>query len=156
MEDVSFNKKQKGFTLIELLVVMAIIGMLLSIILVGMGNARLKGRDAKRLADMQQLKSGMDIYYNLGSGYPDTAVFNTAQTASTDLTCGIDVVMKVPNDLLPTQSYTYTAGGNSSPGCGGTVYTTYKIRFATEGPTSFGPPNTYYLSPGGITTTAPF
>ena len=152
--------KQKGFTLIELLVVIAIIGVLAAVVLVATGNARLKAYDTRRLSDMKQLKSGLDIYYNVGSGYPDTSVWNTAQTSNTNLDCSGTSVMKVPQDPIylnnNTYSYIYTAGGTSTTGCGGTVYSNYKIEFQTQGATGIGPAGTYYLSPGGFTTTAPF
>lgn len=61
-----------GFTLIELLVVIAIIGLLSSMVMVGMSKARLKARDARRLTDMRQLQVGLDMYYEKNSGsYPD-------------------------------------------------------------------------------------
>jgi prepilin-type N-terminal cleavage/methylation domain-containing protein len=155
-------KKQPltGFTLIELLVVVAIIGLLASVVMVSLGNARLKSRDARRLADIQQIKSGLDIYYNMGSGYPDDASWTAAQTSQGQLSCSGQSALKVPNDPSSLTGgaavYTYTAGGNSSSGCGGTVYSNYKIQFQTEGASSLGGAGTYFLSPNGITTVAPF
>ena len=56
--------KQKGFTLIELLVVISIIGLLASIVLIALNDARAKARDAKRVADMKQLVTALNLYYN--------------------------------------------------------------------------------------------
>jgi len=54
---------RKGFTLIEMLVVVAIIGLLSSTILVGLGNARSKARDARRISDLRQIQTGLENYY---------------------------------------------------------------------------------------------
>jgi len=64
------NKNEKGFTLIELLVVIAIIGLLASVVLLALNSARAKSRDAKRLADVRQLASAMELYFNDVNGYP--------------------------------------------------------------------------------------
>lgn len=154
------SHRQFGFTLIELLVVVAIIGLLAAIITVAMGNARLKSRDARRLSDIQQIKSGLDIYYSLGFGYPDTATWNSVQTASGELACSGENALKIPQDPLnqsnPLYAYTYTQGGTVASGCGGSIYSNYKVQFQTEGETSIGAAGVYYLSPNGITTTDPF
>ena len=56
-------KNKKGFTLIELLVVIAIIGTLSGIVLVSLGGARSKARDAVRQSDMRQVISAQELSY---------------------------------------------------------------------------------------------
>jgi prepilin-type N-terminal cleavage/methylation domain-containing protein len=67
------NKKQQGFTLIELLVVIAIIGLLASVVLLALNSARAKSRDAKRVADIRQIQSGLELYFNDCGSYPPLA-----------------------------------------------------------------------------------
>ena len=75
------NRKQRGFTLIELLVVIAIIGMLSSVVLASLNGARVKARDARRLADLKQLQVALELYYDSGSNaYPITAAGGTTVT----------------------------------------------------------------------------
>jgi prepilin-type N-terminal cleavage/methylation domain-containing protein len=65
--------KQKGFTLIELLVVIAIIGLLSSVILVAVSSTRVKARDAKRAADMEQIYKALNMYFHNYGCLPITA-----------------------------------------------------------------------------------
>jgi prepilin-type N-terminal cleavage/methylation domain-containing protein len=54
------NKTQKGFTLIELLVVIAIIAILAGLVLVRVGSASSDARDARRKADLSQIKTAIE------------------------------------------------------------------------------------------------
>lgn len=74
------NTKQKGFTLIELLVVIAIIGLLASVVLLSLNSARQKSRDAKRLADVRQVASALELYFNDCQAYPVTSAVTLVPT----------------------------------------------------------------------------
>ncbi|MBI2278638.1 MAG: type II secretion system protein [Candidatus Brennerbacteria bacterium] len=63
------KNKQSGFTLIEMLVVVAIIGLLSSVVVIGVGGARQKARDTKRVADLRQIQTYLEANYAVG-GYP--------------------------------------------------------------------------------------
>src|SRR4051812_38500126 len=81
------KKYTRGFTLIELLVVIAIIGILASIVLVSLNSARNKGKDARVISDVQQLRTAFESGYN-GSAYPDLKNSgNTTASNSTNASC---------------------------------------------------------------------
>lgn len=56
-------KNRRGFTLIELLVVIAIIGVLSSVVLASLDRARESARDARRIADMRQIQTALNLFY---------------------------------------------------------------------------------------------
>lgn len=87
-----------GFTLVELLVVIAIIGTLATLVLLQLGTARARARDAKRIADVNQLRSAGELYYEDNSGtYPSDI---TSANLSKYLT-------QVPTDPLSGSVYGY-------------------------------------------------
>src|SRR5688572_19088762 len=53
---------RKGFTLIELLVVISIIALLSSVVFASLNEARIKGRNARRMSDMRSLQTAIELY----------------------------------------------------------------------------------------------
>ncbi|MGE5392922.1 MAG: type II secretion system protein [Candidatus Saccharibacteria bacterium] len=139
---------QEGFTLIELLVVIAIIGMLAAIALVSLGSARGKGRDAKRLRDIREIRTALELYYGDCGGYPANINSPIASSSSTFLAT-------VPsNPTPPGGSYGYnTTGATSSTSvvCGSaTVYSSYGLTFSLENNTATVTAGGHTASPSGI------
>ena len=131
-------RKQKGFTLIELLVVIAIIGLLSTLAVVSLNNARSKSRDAKRVSDIKQVQTALELYYADQNGYPtgssiqigsSTGAVCLASTGWTDTAgCTGTVYMgNVPSNPLPNgATYLYSVGSSNA---------TYTITFSLEGTT---------------------
>ena len=76
--------RQHGFTLIELLVVISIIGLLSTLAMVALNTARKSSRDAKRLSDMKQLQTAMEMAYDASTG---TKTYPTCAAASLVSAC---------------------------------------------------------------------
>lgn len=63
--------QNKGFTLIELLVVVAIFVLIANVTMVSLNKAKRESRDAKRLANINQLRSALHLYSTEKLSYPD-------------------------------------------------------------------------------------
>jgi len=64
------HNSKKSFTLIELLVVIAIIGLLTGIIIIGLKDAMARGRDARRIAEVNQISKALELYRADHDKYP--------------------------------------------------------------------------------------
>ena len=76
-------KRTKGFTLIELLVVIAIIGILSSVVLASLNNARGKGADAAIKSNLSNIRAQAEIYYDTNGNYGTAVSNNCASGAGT-------------------------------------------------------------------------
>lgn len=79
-EVVKSTKLKTGFTLIELLVVVSIIGMLSSIVLVSLKNARDKGTVAAQIATVRQVATALELYYDDFKEYPHVTITDNGIT----------------------------------------------------------------------------
>jgi type II secretion system protein G len=108
---------KKGFTLIELLVVIAIIGLLSTLSILALNSARARARDAKRISDIKQIQTALEMYYNDTGDYPATA------TPGAELSSDNGIYLRaIPIPPLPTDGdacgadvdeYTYEKTGTS-------------------------------------------
>ncbi|MBI4692289.1 MAG: prepilin-type N-terminal cleavage/methylation domain-containing protein [Candidatus Terrybacteria bacterium] len=98
-------RKNKGFTLIELLVVIAIIGILSSVVLASLNNARKKARDARRVADLKQLQLALEMYFDTSRAYP-----TSLGALVTD-----GYIPSEPKDPIGATSYSYAYYPTDSP-----------------------------------------
>lgn len=121
---------KKGFTLIELLVVVSIIGLLSTLAVVALGSARVKARDAKRVADVRQISTALELYYSDVGSYP-----NTYATPSSGLPLGIDGVSRC-----------LSSGSAFAATCTGTTF----MGAVPADPSATGTPGTCSTSPTAI------
>ncbi len=65
------RSQKKGFTLIELLVVLSIIALLSTVIFAALSTARKSARDAKRISEIREMQTALELYYADFAEYPD-------------------------------------------------------------------------------------
>ncbi len=101
---------RQGFTLVEILIVVSIIGMLASIVLVGLGSFRSRGRDARRAADLREVQNALELYYSKENSYPhDVGDWEGLGEALVD--AGIGVTRIADDPLGGDKHYFYGSNG---------------------------------------------
>jgi uncharacterized protein (TIGR02145 family)/prepilin-type N-terminal cleavage/methylation domain-containing protein len=141
------NQKKKAFTLIELLVVIAIIGILATLAVVALQQARSNARDAKRMADMKQIQTAMELFFNENSRYPTTEEWNSGTIVSSST--GETFMYSIPSAPTPadgdcleaSNTYTYIPQNNGA---------SYTIDFCTGKQVSDLPEGVKQMTPGGV------
>lgn len=106
-----------GFTLIELLVVMAIIAVALGFSAFGLANARVESRNNRRKADLESIRSAIEIYRADCSIYPASLTWGGSLIGSgTPTSCAIGntYMAVVPSDPVAAQNYYYSNPGDGT------------------------------------------
>jgi prepilin-type N-terminal cleavage/methylation domain-containing protein len=67
---VKKNIKKYGFTLIELLVVISIIGMISSVVLASINNARKKASNLNVRSTVNAIRTALELYYDTNGKWP--------------------------------------------------------------------------------------
>lgn len=110
------RKPYHGFTLIELLVVISIIAILAGISLFGLGGARESSRDARRKADLELIRSGVELYKADCNSYPPTSSVvagNNLTGDGTPSSCAVanTYISGIPDDPITSRNYRYALVG---------------------------------------------
>jgi prepilin-type N-terminal cleavage/methylation domain-containing protein len=131
------KNERQGFTLIEILIVVAIIAILASVVLVGLGPTQQSGRDARRLSDLHEIQNALELFYNkcgfypgsvdasgkcvttlpAGAAYPSGAASSQYGGVAVNLAAGTSGLglSTLPNDPTTNKSYLYRVSAASSP-----------------------------------------
>jgi general secretion pathway protein G len=164
-------RKQKGFTLIELLVVIAIIGLLSTLAVVALNNARQKSRDAKRVADIKQMQTALELYFNDCNAYPAGDGTSRLQTSSqaasgacasggTNPTTFGAYMSSIPTPPTPDDctgaaaghnTYNYASCNSDGSSCGTSETASYSIEYCLGASTGNITGNTvHHATPAGM------
>ena len=163
-----FLSSAKGFTLVELMVVVAIIGILSSIVVVGLGSSRAAGRDNERTSDIKEIQLALKLYAFDNNVYPSTGGQPKCIRASSVQSCWVSVpgddalnaalsiyLSSLPTD--PVANRVYNGYIYRSPGSywlpSGTVQGgpgSYSIAWQPDGYDTANPPAELCESMGGI------
>jgi prepilin-type N-terminal cleavage/methylation domain-containing protein len=142
------TKAKQGFTLIELLVVISIIGLLSTLAVVALNNARVRSRDAARMANIQQLQTALQLYYDANNtwDFPSQSTCGNATNNIVYSNCGSTganglgdfMQVAVIKDPLSTASAacpnsgSFPAGGCQIAFTAATTSTAFNIGFCIE------------------------
>lgn len=149
------SKNVRGFTFIEILVVVTIIGLLTAAGAVSYSQFTKSSRDAKRKADLEQIRAAAELYKSNNDSYPLSGSgvgkisLLTCSTGSLTDSGGNIYLSKLPNDpkcISNSPRYYYTSDGstytvssilesNTSPNCGANCGTTCQYSVGPYGQT---------------------
>ncbi|KKQ98742.1 MAG: Type II secretion system protein G [Candidatus Woesebacteria bacterium GW2011_GWB1_39_12] len=108
LEIGNLRQGRAGFTIIELLIVMVIIAILAGLSIFAMGGARESARDARRKADLEQIRSGLELYKADCNVYPASLGTSLTGDGSTPSCLAANTyIQDVPTDPTSDAAYAY-------------------------------------------------
>jgi prepilin-type N-terminal cleavage/methylation domain-containing protein len=79
------SKNQQGFTIVELLIVIVVIGILAALVITTYSGIQSKGRNSKRVTDIQNIQTNLEAYFQTAGNYPSLTNMNTTSWLSTNM-----------------------------------------------------------------------
>ena len=114
---MKFKNKTTGFTLIELLVVISIVAVLSGVIFQSLNSAKMRARNAQRLASVDQIAKGFQVATTgTNNSMPETDLaLNSGWQCLGKKSCWGDFFSGVTNPLPDTVTPILVMGMSSSP-----------------------------------------
>lgn len=138
---------KRAFTLVELLIVIAIIGLLATLSVIALQSARAKARDAKRVADVRQISTALEMFLNDYGRYPTDQEWALGSLTSPDGSATyLSTIPSAPNPPdgtcdSGTNQFSYTQDNNGE---------SYTITFCTGANIAALSAGNLCANPGGI------
>lgn len=133
--------KRQGFTLIEVLVSATIIAVLVAIGVVSFQSVNKRSRNTKRRADVEQIRSALEMYRADNGYYPSDGSGSWTDATNLETSLVTTYIAQIPSD--PTTGVTYRYKGTNPLGAP-TRYYGYCVSTKLEGedPTDSCTPDT--------------
>ncbi len=89
-------RNTNGYSFIEMIIVVAIVSILATLVIVSVQSARISARDSRRVSDINEIRSALNLYYSKYNQYP------TAITPGQALTVNSVIYLEsVPHNPTP-------------------------------------------------------
>ncbi|MFA4942478.1 MAG: FISUMP domain-containing protein [Patescibacteria group bacterium] len=139
------KKNKKGFTLIELLVVLGVIGIIMTLSVISFRETRTNTRDMKRISDIKQIQSALELYRTNEGSYPtEIASGQNIESASTTYLNNLPTNPTSANpEICSSSDYIYTSDSQ-----------TYTLNFCLEKNSGALTAGYHCATPQGISNTA--
>lgn len=95
-------RKSEGYTFIEIMIVIVLMGLMMAIALTAYAGVRKSSRDGTRKADLETIRSSLEMYRSDEGSYPAQA---------SDLVT--DYLQSLPKDPTTAVDYPYTRSGTN-------------------------------------------